>query len=443
MIGDQALRTLVADNAWLAGDDLEAWLGRLLPPRWIPRRLQIGLAADHRARLVVGPRQAGKSSLIWHELRRRREPLLWINCEEPSVAEWLRSPATVLADIARIAPAATTLFFEEVQRLPEAGLLLKGLVDRQPGLAIVATGSSSFELDAATRESLAGRAVRSVLLPLSLGEVLEASSGSPALDALRGRDEVGRHMVLGGYPAVVTAGEPRRELAGLVEAFVIRDASDRFRIRHPHALRQVLELAASQIGNLVSYNEWAGHAGIHATTVREYCALLQETHVLRLVRPFVGGKRAEIIAAPKAYFVDCGIRNQIFGGFGPTSDRADRGSLLENLVFGELVKSLNPLLDRFHYWRSTAGAEVDFVVVREGRLVAVEVKAGDPRGRLSRSARSFIDAYRPAAFIVVTSADRATPPPQQVAETPVRLVQPWQVADTLTELLDAAGGGGS
>ena len=236
--------------------------------------------------------------------------------------------------------------------------------------------------------------------------------------------QAAERALFGGYPSVVLADRPAAELAQLVEAFVVRDASDRFRIRNVAAFRKVLELAASQIGNLTNFSEWAALAGVSNDTVAEHCRLLEETHVLRLVRPFVGGKRAEITAAPKIYFLDNGIRNQLFGGFGGLAERADRGALVENLVFSELAKLTNPLLHTLRYWRSKASAEVDFVLEHRGRILAFEVKAGDARGRVSRSARSFIDAYAPQRLVVVSPV---VYPEQTIATTTVQFLRAWEL----------------
>lgn len=413
----QLQRLLLAENPWLRGEDLQAWIRRFLPPDYIPRRLR--LSADHRVTLVVGPRQAGKSTLIWKTLAEEADAVLFLNCEEPSIRDWLSSPAAFLADVAEWVGQARTLFFEEVQRLPEAGLFLKGLVDRRTGLRLYATGSSSFDLEAATRESLAGRAQRHLLLPLSLAEAGSTLPAAPLARAEGLARLVERMTIFGSYPMILTAEDPRQELATLVEAFVVRDASDRFRIRHTAALRKILELAASQVGNLVNLSEWAALSNVSNDTVAEYCRLLEETHLIRLVRPFVGGKRAEITSARKVYFLDNGIRNQLFGGFQPALERPDRGALLESLVFTELAKTVHPLLDGLSSWRSKSGAEVDFVVEHQGRLLACEVKAGDSRGSLSRSARSFIDAYQPEQLLIV---NRQQYPGMTVGSTRIRFL---------------------
>ncbi len=401
------IRALRTDNPWLRGESLQDWLSYRIPDAYLARRLDLE-AKDERVILVVGPRQAGKSTLIWKTLARRGEPVLFLDCEDPSIRGWLKSPAGFLGDLEDLVPAAQTpcaLFFEEVQALPDAGLFLKGLVDRRTGRKIYATGSSSFDLEAATRESLAGRARRNLLLPLSLHEIAATLRGSGALRRLALREQAEQLVVYGSYPRVRLSRRPENELTELLEAYVIRDASDRFRIQHLAAWRQILRLAASQIGNLCNFSEWAAVAGISNDTVTEYCHLMEQTHILRLVRPFVGGKRAEITRAPKVFFLDNGIRNQLHGGFQPWNDRTDRGALLENLVFTELAKNLNPLLDSVRYWRSKSGAEVDFVVEHRDRIWALEVKAGEARGRLSRSSRSFIDAYAPERFLIV-SAER-------------------------------------
>jgi predicted AAA+ superfamily ATPase len=416
---EQLLRVVTADNPWLEGRELESWYERWLPPSYLPRHLRLE-QADERAVLVIGPRQSGKSTLIWHTLAATGRPCLYLNCEDPSIAAWLVSPGAFLADLADFAPEGVALFFEEIQFLENAGLFLKGLVDRRIGRPIYATGSSAFHLEAATRESLAGRAHRHLLLPYSLAEIAESLPGKPAMRRQRLEEILPSALVFGSYPRVHSSGDKGLELAELVEAFVVRDASDRFKIRRPDAFRRVLELAASQAGNLCNFSEWAALAQVSNDTVIEYCRLLEETHVLRLVRPFIGGKRAELTSTPKVFFLDNGIRNQLFGGFARFGDRGDRGALFENFVFTEIAKNSNPLLDGIHFWRSKSGAEVDFVLRRNDALIAIEAKAGDARGQVSRSARSFVEAYAPQQLLVVHGGEAGE---SQLGETRLRFLR--------------------
>ncbi len=421
------IRLLRIENPWLGGQPLQPWLERRLPDRILPRRVRVK-ARNDRVALVIGPRQAGKSTLIWASLSEQGKPVLFLDCEEPSVREWLRSPALFLADLEELASDIPIIFFEELQALDNAGLFLKGLIDRRGCPEIYATGSSSFDLEDATRESLAGRARRFLLLPFSIDEIASSTKGARGLRPLANQEIVERMLVYGSYPKVHLSEQPREELAGLVEAFVIRDASDRFRIRNLAAFRKLLQLAASQIGNICNFSEWAAITRVSNDTIADYCYLLEQTHVLHMVRPFAGGRRSEITRAPKVFFIDNGIRNQLFGGCAPWGQRPDRGPLMENLVFSELRKHLNPLLDNVGYWRTKAGAEVDFVVERQGRLIAVEVKAGDARGKINRSARSFIDAYHPELFLIVNQTSRSE---IELGSTRVRFLQSWDLGPAL------------
>lgn len=392
-------------NPWLLEPGCFATeVQRRIPAALVRRSLPIEATPRGRARLIVGPRQAGKSTLVW-TLLADRPPLqvLFLNAEEERVRTWLGSPAGVLADLASELPSVRTVFIDEAQHLDEAGLLVKGLVDSGRGLEIFVTGSSSFHLGARTRESLAGRATRFRLLPFSLEELLEdAMPPTPAAVRIRARAILDRQLILGCYPGVWTSQEPSRELADLVEAFVLRDASDRFRVQRPDAFRRLMQLAAVQIGQMANFSEWASILGIAASTVREYLELLEETWIVHLLPAFAGGRRREITTAPRVHMYDLGLRNSVLGQAGGDPDRRpDRGALLEGWVFGELTKCL-PSSWVPHYWRTKGGAEVDFVLANAGRTIAIEVK-GTPRGRATRSQRSFVEAYAPEAFIVAVA----------------------------------------
>ena len=133
--------------------------------------------------------------------------------------------------------------------------------------------------------------------------------------------------------------------------------------------------------------------------MREWLSLLEDTWILRRLPAFAGGKRREITSARRVHFYDMGLCNALSGTLrAPLATRPDRGSLAEGWVFGELSKMLTREVT-LHYWRTNGGAEVDFVAVRGGLCVGIEVKTG-ARARLSRAARSFIDAYAPRGFVI-------------------------------------------
>ena len=396
-------QVLFGHNPWLQAP--EKWMESVqkhLPRPYVPRALSSEWKSEkNKVYLVIGPRQSGKSTFIWHYLSTQSEPFLMINCEEQSLRNLCESPALFLREIQEIISKVPGLFFEEIQHLPEAGLFLKGLVDLKPEVPVFVTGSASYNLKSKTRESLAGRAVRHYLLPFGLRELLPENA--PPFVLKQKKESLLKNMVLwGGYPEVFLSENRQAVLAQLVEAFVLRDASDVYRIKRPDAFRKLLSLAASQIGNLVNFSSWAANSGVSVTTVMEYVNIMAESHIVKLAQPFVGGKRAEITSTPKIYFLDNGLRNFLFGGFTSLDQRGDLGALMENFVFTELCKNTNPLLDSILYWRSTSGAEVDFIIRKSDAIWAIEVKAGSmKRPAITRSLRSFIQAYGPENVLVL------------------------------------------
>ena len=420
-------------NRWLETGD--APMALRMPEQLIVRQ-QIGHDVFHdtrRATLILGPRQAGKSTFVWSWLRDQpAESVMFLLGEEERVRAWCRSPTQFLTDLRSEFPTVRTIFIEEAQQLDEAGLFIKGLVDAPDALNVIATGSGAFHLEARTRESLAGRATRRRLLPLSTVEILDSENHRiPAVRSQREHGIMLQQVIYGSYPAVWRSKDPENELRELVEAFVIRDASDRFHLERPDALRQLLLLAASQAGQMINLSEWASLAGVAASTVADYLAILTECWVVAQVPPFAGGKRREITHARRVHFFDAGLRNVLLQAFQPQLElRPDAGALMETYVFGELCKAL-PIDATVRYWRAKGGAEVDFIIQYGGRLACVEVKASG-RPKLTRSLRSFLKVYDVEVAVVACGVDERT----EHDELPVVFAPATQVA---AEVLTALG----
>lgn len=229
-----------------------------------------------------------------------------------------------------------------------------------------------------------------------------------------------RHMMYGGYPEAWQSSDPESTLRSLLEAFVIRDASDLFRVHNLDAFRRLLGLIAGQVGRLVNISEWAQNCGVTRETVLSYLDILRESHIVFLVRPFAEGRRAELVRQPKVYFCDNGLRNMVLQRFAPLTEQDDRGAVLENWVAAELNKTFPWILPgpSVQFWRSKANAEVDFVINHPRGILGIDVKSTHlKRKELSRSSRSFIEAYRPSEFVVLNTGIEAD---DQLGETKIR-----------------------
>ena len=432
------------NNPWLfGGEPVGVSPPSRRPEPWIERgQVEVArLLEPGKAHLVIGPRQAGKSSLVWSVLRGLERPLC-LNMEEAALRAWCDSPSGFLEDLASLGTAGSAvdaLFLEEVQWLDNAALFVKGLVDRGAGFPILVTGSSSFHLLDRTRESLAGRATRHLLLPLSLSEAAPVAGLPPAVAASQRRRAVRRQLRLGGYPEVWIGARPEKTLGDLVQAFVLRDASDLFSVERLDAYHDVMLLAARQVANLVNVSEYAAVASVAANTVARYLELLEQAHVLRRLAPFAAGKRREITGARKVFFLDNGLRNAVLGRLSdPVEGAADLGPLVENWVFAELAKTL-PWMQSIRYWRTLGGAEVDFVIDAPGGLLGIEVKASAlTRPKLSRSSRSFVEAYAPREFWVLNDEIEAD---DRHGDTRLRWVPLHRLPEALGEWKVEAGPG--
>jgi uncharacterized protein len=409
------LRLLLTANPWLERPSAFPKMARhRIPDPFLPRQLLTSESwpVKNKAHLLVGARQVGKSSFLWHGFAQAGTAPLFLSAEEPYLRDWTEtSPTLLLADLRSLLRPGQPVLIDEAQHLKEAGLVVKGLVDGGLENPLYVTGSSAFHLQSRTRESLAGRSVRAELHPLSLQELVGEEEDLPPLIRVEHvRDLARRQAIVGSYPEVWLTSKPDIVLFQILDAIVIRDASDRFHVEDTLAFRKLLSIIGQQVGNIVNVAEWAALCGVARSTVNSWIGILAESHLIEVVEPFVGGRRAELTHRPKIFFRDNGIRNAIVRQFAGWDDRLDRGPLFENWVASEIRKHLDPLnpASVLRYWRSKAGAEVDFVIEGTSGLVGVEFKAtAMRRPELSRSARSFIEAYQPVSFFVINLSLRA------------------------------------
>ena len=130
---------------------------------------------------------------------------------------------------------------------------------------------------------------------------------------------------------------------------------------------------ASQTGNLLNINELSNTLKIGRRHVLKHLDILEQTFIIKLLRPFYSNKRTEISKMPKLYLLDSGIINFALGNFGQIALRPNLGSFIENFVFNEIIK-YKPIQYRVYFWRTKLGTEIDFILEGNDELIPVEVK---------------------------------------------------------------------
>lgn len=393
----QLIQEIEQQNPWLR--DVAQPINPVL--HYLPRLQMKSLLdpeLDNLCTLLVGPRRAGKTTL-GRQLSQvliedgRFKQLLYLNCDLRSVREWLQSPLFIHEAMTYFQLTSPIVFIDEVQRLPEPGLLLKVLSDLHLPIKMIASGSSQLEIKSKVQEHLTGRNFSSLVLPLSFLE----------WDAA---DHIDDLMLFGAYPQIVSAVKKELLLSQIYQDYISKDIIEFLKIGQPDTFQKLIGLLAHSSGQLLNYNQLATDCQISVMLLKNYLTVLQQTYVISLVSPFVGNKRTELTSNPIVYFIDNGFRNYALRNFQDLDSRTDAGLLVENLVYQEIYKTITQRFLNYpiHYWRTKSGAEVDFVVYKNDEsFLPVEVKYRTMSSpTVSRGYRSFLQAYRPKHAVTIT-----------------------------------------
>ena len=306
------------------------------------------------------------------------------------------------------------VFVDEAQRVNETGRFFKGIYDSNLPVKLILTGSSSFELKTKLKESLSGRKRVFPLYTFSFKEYLEAKhknlsaalSGLSSIPDLKRKEMVScfrEYALWGGYPRVVFGDDKEEKLHILNEiysSYIEKDIVGLLDIRNKLSFSNMVKLLAGQIGQLVNISELANSLNLDRATCERYIRTLTDTFVINPILPYFKNSRQEIIKQNKIYFLDTGLRNYSVENFSTFAGRADAGLLIENAIFKELLISLGTF-DKIRFWRTKPGAEVDFLIINDKRILPVEIKTAIKKPTIPSGLRSFIEKYKPEKALVV------------------------------------------
>lgn len=288
---------------------------------------------------------------------------------------------------------ADHVIIDEVQRAPELLSAIKRAVDRRPRqLRFALSGSANLLLMQQVSESLAGRAIYFVLDAMTLGEINLTSPPEVLTRALSGEwpaetvlpvappDPV--PLLLRGFmPPLVLLDSAQawtRWWDGYVATYLERDLRQVSQITTLLDFRRLMNLAALRSGQLLNQSEIARDARLTQPTVHRYLNLLETTHLFERLSPYTASRTTRLLKSPKAFWSDPGLAVFLSGYFQPDELRSAReyGAYFETLIYHHLrvlTRLMTPSASMY-FWRTRAGAEVDFVLEYGRRLLAIEVK---------------------------------------------------------------------
>ncbi len=351
-----------------------------------------------KALVLIGARQVGKTTVL-KSLVQKFENTLWLNADELNIKERLTNPT--LNTLSGIVGNYKIVVIDEIQRIENAGLLLKLLVDNFKNTQFIATGSSALEISETIFEPMTGRQFTFHLFPFSLQELY--NNKSPFEIEL----ELPFHLVYGCYPEVCTTRNiAEMILSNLAQQYLYKDVLVWKDIRKPQLLDKLLRLLAFQLGaEEVSINELANQPQVKQATVESYIDLLEKSFVIYRLKAHSSNSRKEVTKMSKILFWDNGIRNAIIEDFRDLTSRNDQGVLFENFMISERIKQnswQNPKA-KSHFWRNLNQSEVDYVEVNSGKLSGYEFKWNTTKN--NRVTRAFTNIYPDADTKVITPTD--------------------------------------
>jgi predicted AAA+ superfamily ATPase len=347
---------------------------------------------------LTGPRQCGKSTLV-KELtgrlsrERRHFSVEYLDLERPSDlrklenAEWFFSTKK-----------EALICIDEIQRMPELFPLIRSLTDQwdRPGCFLV-LGSASRELLKQSSETLAGRISYKRLTPFLWNE-------------LGNRCAMDRYFSAGAFPRSILAKEDDISFEwreNFISAFLERDLL-LWSGFNPVSMRRLWRMLAHVNGQTVNYSALAASLNFNSTSIKKYIDFLASAYMAEIVPPYFSNLGKRLVKAPKVYIADSGITAALLGlrSFTEIFGHPAFGSLWEQIVLSH-IRGWQPGAEIYHY-RSSNGAEADFVVKLGRRVFAIECKASfSPL--LSKGTYTAIEDIAPEHTFVVIPAEKGWP----------------------------------
>jgi len=373
----------------------------LFRPRWLTPLLRSAVS-NHPVTIITGARQVGKSTLLQNAAPFRDWRFHTMD-DFDALRQAQQNPDALWAGTQHIV-------IDEVQKAPALLPAIKQAVDSHPGqYRFVLSGSANLLLMRQVSESLAGRAVYFTLFPMTMGEY--AQSPPPGLLEKVLNGEFPAEMTLtddppdiipillrGMMPALLPLTAPQawiRWWDGYIATYLERDLRQISQIDSLADFRQVMELLALRVGNLLNQSEIARDAAVSQPTVHRYLNLLETTHLFVRLPAYTRSRTTRLLKSPKVMWADPGLAVFLSGYYQreTLSKARGLGGFFELFIFLHLhvLAGLMVPQARLYFWRTRKGVEVDFVLEHGRRLIGIEVKrTSSPRYRDAAGLQAFL-----------------------------------------------------
>lgn len=381
--------------------------------------------------VLLGARQVGKTSIMrLLESKMKENEFAYYDLEDTYNLELLSSvdkfidnlKAKGLGKVKRL-----NVFIDEIQYLQNPSNFLKLIHDHHPEIKLIVSGSSSLDIRRKFTDGLTGRKIIFEIYPLSFKEYLRFkkseyedikneiylekvfkdfekikpfSTLTPKILPL-----FEEYAIFGGYPlpTLTTNYEDKiMRLKDIHNTYIQKDIRDLARIENIVQFNRMVSYISVQISNLLNLNEVSKEVGISRRDTENYISILEKTFIIGLLKPYYKNRQKEITKMPKLFFTDTGLRNININDMRLLEIRPDKGALVENAFYQEIIKQ-KEILEEFHFWRTKDGTEVDFISVKDREIIPIEIKYQNfDSPNIPSSLKTFILKYTPKRAVVVT-----------------------------------------
>ncbi len=322
---------------------------------------------------IIGPRRAGKTYIMFQLIKQisKKIPenmILYINFEDDRLINAdVKDLRNMLDIFYEIYPENKNnkvyLFFDEIQNIENWEKFTRAIMDSEK-VQLFVSGSSSKMLSEEIATSLRGRGLTYKILPFSFAEILKAKNFVPEKflssgDKARLLNYLDDYLYYGGYPETVLLPQERKKIIGeILNTTIYRDIIERHNIRNIKIAKIMLNhLFTSTIFSVNKFYGFLKTTGykVSKNTIYNYFEYFRDSLVVYPLRKYSASYRKIESSLPKIYLISNGLLS--------VTDITDKGRLMENLVFVELMHNSFKPNENIFYYLTSSGKEVDFVIV--------------------------------------------------------------------------------
>ena len=357
---------------------------------------------------LLGARQVGKSTIAGMVLEGINKAI-HLDLERPADLNKLTDPEAFFTQF-----RDHLICLDEIQRVPELFPILRGVIDRKgTNGQFLILGSASRDLIRQSSESLAGRISYIDTTPFTSRE-------SHFVDQAV-------HWLQGGYPRSLLSADDEISFQwreDYIRTFLERDIPQLgFRIP-ANTIGRFWRMLAHSHGQVLNASKLAGSMGVSSHSIRNYIDLLEQTFMTRTLAPYAGNIKKRLVKAPKIYIRDTGILHALLGietmedlFAHPVYGASFEGYVIENIIAG---------LPRWEasFYRTSNGAEIDLLLTKGTKIVAVEIKASTSP-KLSKRFWNSIEAIAPDRTVVIALVEEPYPLAPNAMAMPLGAFHDW------------------